>query len=69
MAFNDTSGFRSLLINASYTLYGQVTYLFSAIGCIYVGMQWGDRAIIIGSAVTGKAIARSLIENLPRFLS
>ena len=69
MAFNDTSGFRSLLINASYTLYGQVTYLFSAIGWIYVGMRWGDRGIIIGRAVTGTAIAMSLIENLPRFLS
>ena len=69
MAFNDTSGFRSLLINVCYTLYGQVTYLFSAISWIYVGMQWGDRAIMIGRAVTGTAIAMSLIENLLRFLS
>ena len=69
MAFNNTSGIRSLLINASYTLYGQVTYLFSAIGWIYVGMQWGYRAIMIGRAVSGRAIATSLIENLPRFLS
>ena len=57
------------LISASYTLYGQVTYLLSAIGWIYVGMQWGDRAIMIGSAVTGTAVAMNLIENLPKLLS
>ena len=57
------------LISASYTLYGQVTYLLSAIGWIYVGMQWSDRAIMIGSAVIGIAVAMSLIENLSRFLS
>ena len=32
-------------------------------------MQWGYRAIMIGSAVTGTAVAMSLIENLPKFLS
>jgi len=57
------------LISASYTLYGQITYFLSAIGWIYVGMQWGDRAIMIGSSVTGTAVAMSLIENLPKYLS
>ena len=57
------------LISASYTFYGQITYFLSAIGWIYVGMQWGDRAIMIGSAVTGTAVAMSLIENLPKYLS
>ena len=57
------------LISASYTLYGQVTYLLSAIGWIYVWMQWGDRVIMIGSAVTGTAVAMNLIENLPKLLS
>ena len=56
-------------IIASYTLYCQVTYLLSAIGWIYVGMQWGDRAIMIGSAVTGTAVAMNLMENLPKLLS
>ena len=59
--------FRS--ISASYTFYGQITYFLSVIGWIYVGMQWGDRAIMIGSAVTGTAVAMSLIENLPKYLS
>ena len=56
------------LISASYTFYGQTTYFLSAIGWIYVGMQWGDRAIMIGSVVTGTAVAMSLIENLPKYL-
>ena len=57
------------LISASYTLYGQVTYLLSAVGWIYIGMQWGDRAIMTGSAVTGTAVGTNLIENLPNLLS
>ena len=57
------------LISASYTLYGQFAYLISSIGWIYVGMQWGDRAIMIGSAVTGTAVAMNLIKNLPNYLS
>ena len=57
------------LISASYTLYGQVAYLVSSIGWIYVGMQWGDRAIMIGSAVTGTAVAMHLIKILPDYLS
>ena len=52
------------LISASYTLYGQVTYLLSAIGWIYVGMQWGDRAIMIGSSVSCTAIAMNLVNTL-----
>ena len=57
------------LISASYNLYGQVAYLVSSIGWIYVGMQWGDRAIMIGSAVTGTAVAMHLIKILPDYLS
>ena len=57
------------LISASFTLYGQIAYVVSCIGWIYVGMQWGDRAIMIGSAVTGTAVAMNLIENLPKLLS
>ena len=57
------------LISASYTLYGQMAYVISCLGWIYVGMQWGDRAIMIGSAVTGTAVAMNLIENLPKLLS
>ena len=52
------------LISASLILYGQVAYIISCIGWIYVGMQWGDRAIMIGSAVSATAIAMNLVNTL-----
>ncbi len=51
------------LISAEIYLFGQMAYLISAIGWIYVGMQWGDRAIMIGSAISATAVAMFLIEN------
>ena len=51
------------LISAEIYLFGQLAYLVSAIGWIYVGMQWGDRAIMIGSAISGTAVAMFLIDN------
>ena len=51
------------LISAEIYLFGQIAYLISAIGWIYVGMQWGDRAIMIGSAISGTAVAMFLIDN------
>ena len=52
------------LISASFTLYGQIAYLISTVGWIYVGMQWGDRAIMIGSAISGTAIAMNIVNSL-----
>ena len=52
------------LISASLTFYGQVAYIISCIGWIYVGMQWGDRAIMIGSSVSATAIAMNLVNSL-----
>jgi hypothetical protein len=49
------------LISASFTLYGQIAYLISTVGWIYVGMQWSDRAIMIGSAISGTAIAMNIV--------
>ena len=51
------------LISASFTLYRQIAYLISTVGWIYVGMQWGDRAIMIGSAVSGTAIAINIVNS------
>ena len=56
------------LISTSYIFSGQIAYLAISVGWNYVGMQWGDRAIMIGSA-TGTAVAMNLIEILPKFLS
>ena len=52
------------LISASLTFYGQVAYIISCIGWIYVGMQWGDREIMIGSSVSATAIAMNLVNSL-----
>ena len=52
------------LISASLIFYGQVAYIISCIGWIYVGMQWGDRAIMIGSSVSATAIAMNLVGSL-----
>ena len=52
------------LLSANLILYGQVAYIISSIGWIYVGMQWGDRAIMIGSAISCTAIAMNLVNTL-----
>ena len=52
------------LISASLTFYGQMAYIVSCLGWIYVGMQWGDRAIMIGSAVSCTAIAMNLVNTV-----
>ena len=51
------------LISASFILRGQIAYIVSCIGWIYLGMQWGDRAIMIGS-VSCTAIAMNLVNTL-----
>ncbi|MDC0227995.1 hypothetical protein OAK51_05800 [Alphaproteobacteria bacterium] len=52
------------LLSANLIFYGQVAYIISSVGWIYVGMQWGDRAIMIGSAVSCTAIAMNLVNTL-----
>ena len=50
-------------ISAGFTVYGQVAYILSSIGWIYVGMAWSDRAIMIGSSISGTAVAMNLVTN------
>jgi len=52
------------LMSAGLPIPGQVAYIISGIGWIYVGMQWSDRAIMIGSAITSTAVAMNLMETL-----
>lgn len=52
------------MISANFIIYGQIAYILSSIGWIYVGMQWSDRAIMIGSAISGTAVAMNLVEKL-----
>jgi len=52
------------LISAGFSQYGQIAYILSSIGWIYVGMAWSDRAIMIGSSISGTAVAMNLVTNL-----
>jgi len=52
------------LMSAGFTYWGQVSYIISSVGWVFVGMAWGDRAIMIGSAITGTAVAMNFVERL-----
>lgn len=51
------------LMSANFITEGQVAYILSSIGWVYVGMQWGDRAIMIGSSISGTAVAMNLVQS------
>ena len=51
-------------ISAGFTVYGQVAYILSSIGWVYVGMAWSSRAIMIGSSISGTAVAMNLVSTL-----
>jgi len=52
------------MISANFIMYGQIAYILSSIGWIYVGMQWSDRAIMIGSSISGTAVAMNLVSSM-----
>ena len=52
------------LINADLLQWGQITYIVSTLGWCWVGMQWGDRAIMIGSSISGTATAMNLLTGI-----
>ena len=51
------------LISANFTLYGQVAYILSSMCWVFVGMVWSDRAIMIGSSISGTAVAMNLVTS------
>tara|TARA_B100000768_G_scaffold179243_1_gene196556 strand:- start:1098 stop:1502 length:405 start_codon:yes stop_codon:yes gene_type:complete len=51
------------LISAGLIFWGQIAYMVSSVGWIFVGMAWGDRAIMIGSAITGTAVAMNFVQG------
>ena len=51
------------LMSAGLVFYGQIAYILSAIGWVYVGMAWGDRAIMIGSSITGTAVSMNFVRG------
>lgn len=52
------------LISAGLVYWGQFSYILSSMGWVYVGMAWGDRAIMIGSSISGTAVAMNLVQGL-----
>ena len=52
------------LISANFTLYGQISYILSSMCWVFVGMVWSDRAIMIGSSISGTAVAMNLVSTL-----
>ena len=52
------------LQSAEFMTEGKIAYAFSSIAWIYVGHCWNDKAIMIGSAITGTAVLMNLAELL-----
>ena len=52
------------LMSAGLVMQGQVAYVISAVGWIFVGVQWSDRAIMIGSSISATAVAMELFRAL-----
>ena len=50
------------LQSADFMTTGKVAYALSSIGWVYVGHLWNDKAIMIGSAITGTAVLMNLAE-------
>jgi len=50
------------LQSADFMTAGKIAYAFSSIAWIYVGHCWNDKAIMIGSAITGTAVLMNLAE-------
>ena len=51
-------------ISAGFTQFGQIAYVLSSCGWVYVGMAWGDRAIMIGSAISGTAVMMNIVQGI-----
>ena len=52
------------IMSAGFTTEGQILYALSAGAWIYVGHCWNDKAIMIGSAITGTSVLMNLVETL-----
>ena len=52
------------IMSAGFGTAGQVCYALAACSWVYVGHCWNDKAIMIGSAISGTAVLMSLVELL-----
>lgn len=53
-------------LSAGFEMVGQILYVIASIGWVVVGMQCGDRAIMIGSSISGTSVALNLVELITR---
>jgi hypothetical protein len=52
------------LMSAGLVMQGQMAYVISAVGWVFVGTQWGDKAIMIGSSISATAVMMDLVRSL-----
>jgi hypothetical protein len=52
------------IMSAGFGTAGQVCYALAACAWVYVGHCWNDKAIMIGSAITGTSVMMNLVEKL-----
>ena len=52
------------IMSAGFSTAGQVCYALAACSWVYVGHCWNDKAIMIGSAISGTAVLMNLVEVL-----
>jgi len=50
--------------SAGFIVEGKMAYAISAIAWIYVGHCWNDKAVMIGSAITGTSVCMNLAEYI-----
>jgi len=52
------------LQSAGFMTEGRIAYALSSMAWIYVGHSWNDKAIMIGSSITGTAVCMNLAKAL-----
>ena len=52
------------LQSAGFMTEGKIAYALSSMAWMYVGHCWNDKAIMIGSAITGTAVMMNLVEMI-----
>jgi len=52
------------LMSAGFENVGQLAYFVAACSWVFVGSVWNDKAIMIGSAVSGTAVLMNMIEGI-----
>lgn len=52
------------LQSAGFVNEGKISYALSSVAWVYVGASWNDKAIMIGSSITGTAVLMNLADIL-----